>query len=234
MGAAHVLIVGGTKGAGRVLVRRWAQKQFNVSVVGRTAPAEIREDLPNVHFSPADLSDNDATSRAIASAIAQYGKLSHLAFFQRYRGGEDRWAGELQVSLTATKTIIESCAEQFDPESPAGIVIVSSAGARFILADQPVGYHAVKAALCQMVRYYALQLGPRGIRVNTVSPDMYVKEESRRRTRKTAHSVSSTIRSLRWVACARLKTWSTPSSFSAARRHRSSPGRISLSMEAFL
>ena len=50
---------------------------------------------------------------------------------------------------------------------------------RFICSEQPVSYHIAKAALNQMVRYYAVALGPRGIRVNAVLPDTLIKDESR-------------------------------------------------------
>jgi len=41
-----------------------------------------------------------------------------------------------------------------------------------------VSYHVAKAALSQMVRYYAVALGPLGIRVNCVSPGTIMKEEA--------------------------------------------------------
>ena len=35
---------------------------------------------------------------------------------------------------------------------------------------QSLAYHASKAALAQLVRYYAVKLGPAGIRVNCICP----------------------------------------------------------------
>src|SRR5262249_51795840 len=43
----------------------------------------------------------------------------------------------------------------------------------------PVSYHVAKAGLEQMVRYFAVALGPKGIRVNTVAPGTIVKDESK-------------------------------------------------------
>src|SRR5262249_4522710 len=49
---------------------------------------------------------------------------------------------------------------------------------RFVAAEQPVSYHVAKAAMSQMVRYYATTLGRKGILVNGVCPGTTVKEES--------------------------------------------------------
>ena len=44
---------------------------------------------------------------------------------------------------------------------------------------QALGYHVAKAGLNQMMRYYAVNLGRKGIRVNAVTPFTFLKEESR-------------------------------------------------------
>jgi len=74
--------------------------------------------------------------------------------------------------------IIENVIDDFE-ESGGSIVIVSSINSHFISKDLSVGYHVAKAALNQMARYYAVVLGPRGIRINSVSPGTVLKEENR-------------------------------------------------------
>ena len=176
MATAHYLIVGGTAGSGWSLARRLLERQHKVSVLGRRASPQGERPYPGLLVCAADLADLEAARAAAHRAIEQFGNLTHLVFCQRYRGSGDSWEGEIQVSLTATRLLIEACADRFDGAAENSIVVVGSAAGRSVVGEQPVGYHVAKAALMQMVRYYAVNLGPRGIRVNAVSPDVLVKE----------------------------------------------------------
>ena len=61
----------------------------------------------------------------------------------------------------------------------SAIVVLSSVLGQFIAAEQPLGYHVAKAAQDQLVRFYAVQLASRGIRVNGVAPNLIEKESGR-------------------------------------------------------
>ena len=178
--AEHFVVVGGTTGSGRTLVRLVLDRGDQATVLGRHASPEVQQQLPGLHFYQVDLCDLESVRTAMDQAAQRSGKLSHLVFFQRYRGKGDAWEGELQVSLTATKFLMELCQDRFDGTAANSIVVVSSVAGRFVLVEQPVSYHMAKAALVQMARYYAASLGPRGIRVNVVSPDALIKDESRK------------------------------------------------------
>jgi len=58
------------------------------------------------------------------------------------------------------------------------MVMVSSVFGEWIGAGQPAGYHVAKAGLLQLMRYYAVNLGPEGIRANAVTPFTFLKDES--------------------------------------------------------
>jgi NAD(P)-dependent dehydrogenase (short-subunit alcohol dehydrogenase family) len=173
----HSLIIGGTRGIGRALTKLLAVNGHVVSVIGRRPPTESDKDLPNVRHWVADLLDKAQLEAALSEVLQMNGKLNSLAFLQRYRGQGDNWAGEIETSLTATKQIIERLANEFDGDG--GIVLVSSIIGQFVVSGQPVSYHVAKAGIDHMVRYYAVMLGPKGIRVNGVSPASIIKEESR-------------------------------------------------------
>src|SRR5207302_6598845 len=85
---------------------------------------------------------------------------------------------EMAVALTATKTLIEGLAAEFADEGDRSMVMVASVATDLVARNQTLGYHTSKAALRQMARFYAVKLGPKGIRVNTVSPCTFVKAES--------------------------------------------------------
>ena len=95
--------------------------------------------------------------------------IDYLVFLQRSRESEDQWYHEFNISLTLTKSIVELMTNRFTGSDKA-IVIVTSVNAHLVHPGLPIGYHMAKAALEQMARYWAVELGPKGIRVNCVAP----------------------------------------------------------------
>jgi len=175
---SHALIVGGTRGLGRAVTRILAARGDRVSVFGRREPPQADMRIQNAKHWIVDLCDDSAAQRAVESVIDDRGPLHYLIFCQRYRGQGDDWAGEIQVSLTATKRLIDTLAPKFAPEDDKGIVLVSSVFGDWVGDGQPLSYHVGKAGMNHLARFYAVNLGPKGIRVNTVTPFTFLKEES--------------------------------------------------------
>ncbi len=176
--AKHVLVVGGTKGIGYTLVQKWASENFMVSVIARRA-ADKQVTPSNVHYWPVDLLDQNTLSSVLNDMVTRHGPIRSLVFFQRYRGDGDDWEGEIAISLTATKKIIEYLSDKFDACEERAIVLVSSVAAYYVAGEQPLSYHVGKAGINQMVRYYAVTLGGKGVRVNCVSFGTMLKERSK-------------------------------------------------------
>jgi len=176
---SHTLVVGGTRGLGRVVVRFAAEAGHQVSVIGRREPAEPDRKLSGVRHWIADVEDPRALAAALDAVRAERGPLSYVVFCQRYRGSGDPWAGEIHITLDLTKAVIESTQDRFATEGDKAIVVVSSVFGDFVGEGQALGYHVAKAGLNQMMRYYAVNLGRKGVRVNAVTPFTFLKEESR-------------------------------------------------------
>lgn len=100
-----------------------------------------------------------------------------LLLCQRYRGGLPDWGGEFTASLSRSKGCIEGIVE--DMESGGSVIVMASVAAVSVEEEQPVSYHACKAALVEMVKYYAVTLGPKRIRVNAIIPGLTIKPEAR-------------------------------------------------------
>lgn len=148
----HSLVIGGTRGIGKAIAARLTASDMTVSIVGRS-------------------------TASATELVTRHGPLSNLIFCQRYRGTEDVWLGELETSLTLTKSLIDLLApSKF--ALPGSIVIVSSQIANTVADEQPVGYHVAKAGLENMARFYAVKLGKHGIRVNCVAPGVTLKPEN--------------------------------------------------------
>jgi NAD(P)-dependent dehydrogenase (short-subunit alcohol dehydrogenase family) len=178
MKTPHSLIIGGTRGIGRELVDQFVRDGHKVSVIARHLP-ERKTARKGVRYWPVDIRDESALRGVLPKLLKESGKINHLVFFQRFRGEGDAWRDEIETSLTATKSVVELLQDKFASREKA-IVIVSSINGELIAGHLPIGYHVAKAALQQMVRYWAIALGGRGIRVNSVSPGTVLKEESKR------------------------------------------------------
>ena len=176
--AAHhpIVVLGGTRGLGRTVSVQLAAAGCEVVCIGRT-PSLVRDADPEgrLHFLRCDFEDLDRLSDVLRS-IRSSGAIGGLVLSQRYRGRGDAWTGELHASLHVSRTALESLDGAF--AAGGAVVAVSSLASRRILPDCSPGYHAAKAALEQLVRYYAVKWGPGGVRVNGVSPGVFVKQES--------------------------------------------------------
>jgi NAD(P)-dependent dehydrogenase (short-subunit alcohol dehydrogenase family) len=172
---SHWLIVGGTKGLGKALAVRCAEQGATVSTISRSAPVG---QVPGVKHWSADLTNEEQLRQALDAALEANGPLNYLIFAQRYRGPAESWNGEFAVSVNATRCAIEQVRHQF-ADGDKAVVAVGSIYADMVGPTQALSYHIAKAALHQMVRYYAVYLKAEKIRVNAVVPLTFLKDESR-------------------------------------------------------
>ena len=172
----HSILVGASKGIGRVLARSFLAADHEVTVVSRSAPAELSE-ARHLHV---DLRDSESVNRVVQALREDHSPFRNLVFLQRLRedADGDRWHDEIAISVNATRMIVEGLVADRSEAEPGSIVMVSSLASDLVVLDQPLAYHVAKAALNTMARYYAVQLASCGIRVNAVSPGLVLKEEA--------------------------------------------------------
>ena len=175
----HSVIIGGTRGLGRIVTRQLAARGDVVSVVGRTElPAEDMG-AGKIKSYKADIDDKESICSTLDELVKENDEVNYCVFLQRYRGKDDDWMGEFQTTLTATKNIVEHLSPHFSDAGDNGLVMVSSVFSQYVGEGQAISYHVAKAGLDQMMRYYALNLGSKNIRVNGISTFTFLKEESR-------------------------------------------------------
>ena len=177
----HIIIIGGTRGSGLHFTKRKLKKRYMVTTIGRKPDFNIENSSYNeedFNYLSVNFHDAESVKKAINIAIKKFGVPSELVFFQRYRG-DDEWDGEIQVSITITNDVINVLVNEFKIKNLSIVVVLSNAS-RIIVHDQPVSYHVCKGALEQLIRYYAVNLGPEGIRVNGISPSTVIKKENKK------------------------------------------------------
>lgn len=173
----HSLVVGGTRGIGQDLVKVLSKEGHLVSVIARQLPKGSVRSSGRIRYWAADITDPAQVSKSLSRILQRRGKLNYLVFLQRSRTPGDAWEEEIHTTLTATHTMIDQLGDQFHRE--ASIVLTGSMGGHFVAHDVPLAYQVSKAGLIHMARYYAVLLGSKGIRVNSVSPGTILKNESK-------------------------------------------------------
>jgi NAD(P)-dependent dehydrogenase (short-subunit alcohol dehydrogenase family) len=166
MNVKHYLIVGGSKGLGAVLTRELLAKGNEVTIVSRSL-GELSQ-TPGLYFIKLDLSNEDEVEGFCRTETMP--AWDGLIFCQRFRetAKQNDSANEWRVSVESTRHIVETAACLAKPQ--AAIVMIGSEASRQIVSDQGPSYHIAKAALEQIVRYYAVALGKKGIRINMAAP----------------------------------------------------------------
>ena len=173
------IVTGASKGIGLAIVEALAQEGVRVAAASRGQSTEL-SDLAN-RFSvlsvAADLSTADGPTQLIERVIAQFGSVDILV---NNVGGTQMRTGFLSISdadwyhtfdmdvmstVRASRAVLPHMLERGN-----GVIInISSVNAHLPLA-QIADYCAAKAAVTNLSRALAEEFGPRGIRVNTVSP----------------------------------------------------------------
>jgi len=153
------LIIGGTRGIGSVIKKTLTERGDHVYSTSRS-------DL----FKANTFKINLPSKIKIDSSI----KLNYLIFSHRYRGQE--WDDDFNITVKAVDILINQLKDSFLNE--ASIVIIGSNAGHFVLKEQTASYHASRAALEGLVKYYAAKLGYKGIRCNSVLPTTIIKPEN--------------------------------------------------------
>jgi enoyl-[acyl-carrier protein] reductase III len=172
----NVLVTGGSRGIGRAIALRFARDGAERVAIGYlrndTAAEATAEELRAAGAEPVLVRGNVTSARVLeeVTALGPLDVLVHNAASGVVRDALDTEEKHWDWTLGANSRALLALAKAAAPQMPAGssIVGISSLGAQRVLP----GYTLVgvsKAALEALVRYLAVELASRGIRVNAVS-----------------------------------------------------------------
>jgi NAD(P)-dependent dehydrogenase (short-subunit alcohol dehydrogenase family) len=168
------IVTGGNSLLGAAIARAFIDDGASVVIAARDAErgAAAARDLGAL-FVQTDIGDDDSIQACIAATVAQYGRLDFLVnnAVAYVDGGlettREDWLYALNVNVAGTAIFVREASREMEPGS--AIVNLGSVGGKFGAAGRSV-YPASKAAILQLTKNQAVELAPRGIRVNSVSP----------------------------------------------------------------
>jgi NAD(P)-dependent dehydrogenase (short-subunit alcohol dehydrogenase family) len=175
----RAVVTGGSRGIGLAVVRALASEGVAVTV-GSLNGSQALEELATgglVQHIEVDLGDPDGPRRLVEKASAGgtvdllVNNVGATSVRTEGFGGitDEQWLHTLELNFLAAVRTCRAAAPAMVAAARGAIVSVSSVNAS--LADPAVlDYGAAKAALSNFSKSLSKELGPRGVRVNTVSP----------------------------------------------------------------
>jgi len=185
------LVTGASSGIGRATAVRFAEEGAQVTLVGRArkalfeVAAEIKECGGEGFAVVADVTDEQDAERVVRETIDDFGRIDVLvnAAGILANGSVETttlaaWDEMLDVNLRAVFNLMRISVPHL-VERRGNVVNVSSVtGLRAF--PNVLAYCVSKAGVDQLTRCAALELAPKGVRVNAVNPGVVVTEVHRR------------------------------------------------------
>lgn len=183
------IVTGSTKGIGAGIAKRLAREGATVVVNGRSEAdgadvvESIREQGGEATFVEADMRDPAAIEALVEETADRYGRIDVLV----NNAGVQTETTATEATMDDWEFVVETdfrsfwlCVKHAVEHMPEGSAILNmSSNHAFLTMPGLFPYNAVKAGINGMTRALALELGPLGIRVNTVNPGWVEVERTR-------------------------------------------------------
>tara|TARA_B100000686_G_scaffold126631_1_gene133970 strand:+ start:69 stop:887 length:819 start_codon:yes stop_codon:yes gene_type:complete len=185
-----VLITGAAQHLGFEIAKNLSKEGLRIGIAdiqvekGEQAAEQIRQEGGGeAYFFHVDLKSPESVSVMIDAVYKKFTELHLLvnnAKIDSKPPGEDNeikhWNDSLQVILSGAYYCSRAVVPQMEERGGGVILNISSVASEFVTMES-VGYHSAKAGIDQMTRYQAKWFGPKGIRVNAISPGFIIKRD---------------------------------------------------------
>ena len=180
-----ILITGASSGIGRAAALLFAENDWNVAAVGRretelgTLRDEVQKKSGTLEIHLADLRREVEAEKVIADTIKSFGRIDALVNAAGIilngtieNTTLDDWDEMMNINLRVVFSVMQKCVPHLEKTKGNIVNISSVAGIRSF--PNVLAYCVSKAAVDQLTRCSALELAPKGIRVNAVNPGVVV------------------------------------------------------------
>lgn len=185
------IVTGATSGIGRAVALRFAAAGARVVLVGRNrrelnrVAGEIREQQGEALSIRADVTEDKAARRIVARTLKEFGALDvlvnaagHLSSGTIESTTLAAWDAMMNVNLRAAFNLMQEAVPHLALQRGNIVNVSSVTGLRSF--PGVLAYCVSKAGLDQLTRCAALELAPKGVRVNAVNPGVVVTEIHKR------------------------------------------------------
>jgi NAD(P)-dependent dehydrogenase (short-subunit alcohol dehydrogenase family) len=172
----RALVTGGSKGMGEAIVRRLAAGGASVAT---TARSPLSESMAVKLFVAADISTREGVDKVAREVLGRLGGVDILV--NNVGGstapsggvlalGDEDWQDAVNTNLFAAVRLDRALLPGMLKQGSGVIIHISSIQRRLPLFEATLAYAAAKAALTTYSKGLSKEVGPKGVRVNTVAP----------------------------------------------------------------
>jgi len=180
----RVLVTGGTKSIGRAIVDAFLAEGAVVGFCARDAALvkqrqeEWRAAQSRVSGTALDVTDDPALKKWV-DGFAADGGIDHFVANVSALGTENTpegWRKAIEVDLVATVNAVLHVRPHLEARGKGATLTIIGTTSLVEVAGPTQPYRSVKAAMVPMVKSLAIELAPKGVRANMVSPGTILED----------------------------------------------------------
>jgi D-threitol dehydrogenase (NAD+) len=183
------LVTGGAAGIGAAIAAGYATKGARIAVVdlNETAAAKTASGLPTESRGfYCDVADPDSVRSTVDAVLDVFGRVDILVnsagvvqLAPAEELSEKAWDVTIDVNLKGTFLMCQAVGRSM-LDAGGGVIVNMASQAATVALDQHVAYCASKFGVLGVSKVLAAEWGPRGVRVNSISPTVVLTELGRK------------------------------------------------------
>lgn len=179
------IVTGGGSGLGLAIAEKFTQVAIETIIVGRDERKlnEAKKRLgEHCHVMTCDLSNLSSIPAFVCDVLKQFGRIDVLVNNaginmkkEFTEVTDDDFQKVITTNLTAVFSVSREVVKQMLKQGSGSIINISSMAAQYGL-PKVIAYSASKTAIDGMTRAMAVELSPKGIRVNAIAPGFIITD----------------------------------------------------------